>query len=274
MASVGRRGLLSLIAGALTWAGLRPALAQDAFEAPFDPARLPFPAIKVAGRDALKRWEAIRAEGKVWPVVLGDALSCSHLLDTLSYDKASTAELIAAARDVVFPRDLLAKDAADNAAFLAELKAKGIAYDTEGEDGPEVGEWPARPEAYSPLGSIQDYRTNRPAPEVYIGLLPTTDGTTTPAWLKFGNWNACPPVEHQIAVLRSLRDRYGAEIVACTHDMIDLRVARRPKTREEALGLARELYVYCGDSVDQGHETLSRFAAALMASEWWSFWWD
>jgi hypothetical protein len=38
--------------------------------------------------------------------------------------------------------------------------------------------------------------------------------------------------------------------------------------------LAREQYLYCGDIVDQGTGTLSRLATALMADDWWYFWWD
>jgi Domain of unknown function (DUF4253) len=51
-------------------------------------------------------------------------------------------------------------------------------------------------------------------------------------------------------------------------------VAVRPKTREEALALARDQYVYCADNIDQGVRTYSALAAALMESDWWYFWWD
>ena len=55
---------------------------------------------------------------------------------------------------------------------------------------------------------------------------------------------------------------------------INLRVATRPKTREEALALAREHYVYCADVIDQGFPSYSALAAYLMANDWWYFWWD
>jgi hypothetical protein len=55
---------------------------------------------------------------------------------------------------------------------------------------------------------------------------------------------------------------------------MNVRVQRRPPTREAALELAREQYVYCSDIVDQGVQTLSAFAAALMENDWWYFWWD
>jgi hypothetical protein len=51
-------------------------------------------------------------------------------------------------------------------------------------------------------------------------------------------------------------------------------VQRRPKSPAEAIALARDLHPYCSDSIDQGYETVSARAAALMASDWWTFWWD
>jgi len=57
-------------------------------------------------------------------------------------------------------------------------------------------------------------------------------------------------------------------------DTINLQVANRPKTREEALALARDQYVYCPDIVDQGVETYNALAADLVANYWWYFWWD
>ena len=58
------------------------------------------------------------------------------------------------------------------------------------------------------------------------------------------------------------------------HDVMNIRVQRKPDTRAAALDLAREHYVYCSDIVDQGAGTLSALAAALMENDWWYFWWD
>src|SRR5262249_5046813 len=111
-------------------------------------------------------------------------------------------------------------------------------------------------------------------PKVHIAIIPTDDWTTIPAYLNWGGWNACPHPEYHIAALRSWRDRFGAELVGLSFDVMNLRVARRPATREAALELAREQYFYCGDIVDQGTGTLSRLAATLMTDDWWFFWWD
>jgi hypothetical protein len=55
---------------------------------------------------------------------------------------------------------------------------------------------------------------------------------------------------------------------------VNLRTTRFAATREEALDLAREQYLYCADIVDQGTGSLSLLAANLMVDPWWFFWWD
>lgn len=138
-----------------------------------------------------------------------------------------------------------------------------------------LGDWPAEPppaeRRYAPPS---DRKTGLPVPEVAIVLVPTTDPTTIPAHLRWGDWNANPEAEHHVAALRSWRDRFGAELVALSHDLLELRVARRPADRDAAIALAYEQYWYCSDIVSQGFQDLSRLAAHLTVSDWWAFWWD
>jgi hypothetical protein len=135
-----------------------------------------------------------------------------------------------------------------------------------------VGEWPSEVDPSPGLSVARE--TGKPLLKVHIALLPTDDWTTIPAHLKWGGWNACPPPEYHIAALRSWRDRFGAELVGLSHDTMNLNVTRRPTTREAALELAREHYLYCDDIVNQGTGTLSPLAASLMTDDWWYFWWD
>ena len=124
------------------------------------------------------------------------------------------------------------------------------------------------------LSVADDLLTGKPLPKVYIGLVPTDDWTTIPAYLRWGGWNDCPRAEYHVAAMRTWRDRYGAELVGMSSDTINVRVATRPKSREEALALARDQYIYCADVIDQGVYTYSALAADLMANDWWYFWWD
>jgi Domain of unknown function (DUF4253) len=62
--------------------------------------------------------------------------------------------------------------------------------------------------------------------------------------------------------------------VTMTQDTIELAVERPIQTREDALAVAHEQYVYCADIVQQGTETIEGLAAALLNAPEWFFWWD
>jgi hypothetical protein len=141
------------------------------------------------------------------------------------------------------------------------------------ESSPQVGEWPTTAPR-SPGLSVASGLNGGPLPAAHVIVIPTGDWTTIPAHLNWGNWNGCPAPEFHVAALRAWRDRFGAELVGLSHDVMNLRVARKPATRSEALDLAREHYAYCPDVIDQGVGTLSELAAALIENDWWYFWWD
>ncbi len=75
-------------------------------------------------------------------------------------------------------------------------------------------------------------------------------------------------------VLNSQLGDRGAELIGLGADTMNLRVSRKPATREQAFALAREQYFYCNDIIDQGMGSYRALAAGLMASDWWFFWWD
>jgi hypothetical protein len=139
---------------------------------------------------------------------------------------------------------------------------------------PRTGDWPTEPMGAPGLSVATETLTGAPLEKVQIVILPTDDPSTIPAYLHWGHWNGCPAPEYHIAALRSWRERFGAELVGLSHDVMNVRVQSRPSTREAALELAREQYVYCSDIVDQGVQSLSALAAVLMESDWWYFWWD
>jgi hypothetical protein len=138
-------------------------------------------------------------------------------------------------------------------------------------EGTQIGEWPEPPEAME-FSAGMSYPGL--SPTRHIVILPTQDATEAPAYLNFGGWNENPPPEHHIAALRGWRDRFGAELLTCGTDLMELSIARRPPLREAALALAQEQYAYCNDLIDQGFTTFAALAGSLMVSDWWSFWWD
>ena len=275
-------------------------------------AKFPFKLVETTGDRAFAKWRELKASAEGTPVVLGgddEQSSFDSLLTPFgpngpNYPRMRTVEEILERADgVKFPDDLASRNKAASDAAIADLKAK-LAADPnmplptiiENNGGkqraytreetiaamlaesrePPIGDWPPSvPRDGAPYPTVAyDILTGKPLQKVYIGIAPTKDWTTIPAYLRYGNWNACPAAEYHVAAMRQWRDRYGAELVGISSDTINLRVARKPQTREEALGLARDQYVYCNDIIDQGAGTYSALAAELMASDWWYFWWD
>ena len=136
------------------------------------------------------------------------------------------------------------------------------------------GEWPHEPEVVSEYTVPRECLTYRPHKEVFLALVPTSEGWQTPLLLGFGDFNACPPSHVHAALARMWLREYGAEIVSMRHDTLEFRVARPPSTREEALALAELQFEYCDDIVLQGIGYIQSLAASLLASKIWYFWWD
>lgn len=215
-------------------------------------ARFPYEIVETTGENALAKWEELKSAGRGVPVIVGDDVD--NVLGPFYPDASEplipVSEQLAAADAIRFPEDLRPED-----------------------DEPALGEWPAGMPKPVGFSAALDLRSQAPMPRVYIVLIPTDDPTTVPAYLHWGNFNGCLPAPYHVAALRNWRDRYGAELVALGNDTLELRVARKPATREEALELARVHYAYCGEFQNHGM-TLSEMAADLMVEDWWQFWWD
>jgi hypothetical protein len=119
-----------------------------------------------------------------------------------------------------------------------------------------------------------DILSGKAVDDLWMVLLPTRHGFEVPAHMAFGDWNACPAPEEHVAILRCWHERYGAEIVTMSHDVIELRASRPPAGEEEAVRLAFEQCWYCRDIVDQGVGTIDALAQILREGQIWYFWWD
>jgi Domain of unknown function (DUF4253) len=237
----------------------------------------PFEIVETTGENALAKWEELKSAGRGVPVVVGPDVE--PILDPFQPTPAS--EALAAASAINFPEDLPIMRRDENAAALARLREMDPSLEDDDEDDDDAhealrseGEWPAEVSRSPGLSVVHHFRSGRPLAKVYIVLVPTDDPTTVPAHLHIGNWNACPAPEYHVAALRHWRDRYGAELVGLKGDTMNIRVARKPATREEAVELAKLQYVYCNDIIDQGVGSYNALAAELMAHHWWFFWWD
>ena len=268
-------------------------------------AAIPFERIETTGAQALATWERLKASKRGWPVVIGGDEDLYRIGEQLSImaEEGSDPGILDRASKLVHPRDLQIlrdRDSAEGEAMnratlngpddelpvIEEIGTDGshhrltpaeIRKQLENQiasKGPPIGEWPDKPVPAGPGLTIAFDLEGKPLDRVHILLIPTDESAAVPAFLRWGGWNACPAPELHVAALRSWHKRYGAELVGITGDVINLRVTRRPATRDAALALARDQSLYCEDIVDQGTQTLAPLAATLMQDDWWFFWWD
>jgi hypothetical protein len=218
---------------------------------------LPFEVISCPGATALEEINRIAASGRGYPVLLGG---------TEDYE-----QIIENAEDIEDDAEEIAKRALaiDTDAWLAER------FDSDPEFYEEInGEWPEDIENSNKIIGHTDISGGEPLDEVHIAVLPTSDSWRVPCLLKFGGWNECPFAEEHAAMFRRWQEKYGARVITVTGDTIEMMVDRPPTTRDEALELAREQYLYCADIVQQGTETIEALAATLLDGPVWFFWWD
>jgi len=236
-------------------------------------AALTYERVTVSGKDALAEWERLKASGRGWPVVIGSDEDLERIADQFTTDDPTIFGGVPGSTPRP-PAQILA--AAEAIRFPADLQKWSGAYRPEDLRAP-LGDWPTLVGDHAPdVGPsiANDLMTGAPHDRVHILLLPAGHGWEAPAYLRWGNWNACPPPEYHVAALRDWNRRYGAELVAVNGDMMNVRVRTRPRDRAEAVALARDMYGYCPDIIDQGAGSISSLAAGLMESDWWYFWWD
>lgn len=113
------------------------------------------------------------------------------------------------------------------------------------------------------------------AHEKLIGvIIESKDSWEIPAHFSYGDWNDCPSPELHCAIWRYWQEKYGAHIVGVSNDVIEAFIINPPTSKDAAMELAIEQYLYCPDIVDQGVETISNLASSLMNHQVWYFWWD
>jgi hypothetical protein len=200
---------------------------------------------EVAGESAMTAFEAAKTEGKGVPVIIGGG----------EPDRQSLADMMQYRNLTEF--------------YLREADAKPDPYASKAK--------PRMPKEWVKAGPfVQDAHPflvkNHPEgfkPIVTLAYIPAQTSADIPAFLKLGSWNAVPDANVFVALLRKWQRDYGAELVALRVDCMDVRVARKPATQEEALILAREHLKFCATGA-----TIAETAAELMETDWWHFWWD
>jgi hypothetical protein len=209
-------------------------------------AEFPFPTREVSGEKALAEFDAAKSDATAVPVIIaGGSNMVQAIADAMARRKESVATLLDKASANPDPSKKSPKP---------RMPAKW----------PEVG----------PLKDVgpflaYDYMKNTFKTVVTLAMIPAPSSADLPAHLKFGGWNASPQPDEMVAMLRKWKRDYGAELVAISADAMEIRVARKPATREEAMVLAREHKAFC-----ETEGTIAETAAELMQLNWWHFWWD
>jgi hypothetical protein len=244
------------------------------------------------GTQAVAIWQQLRdivPQTDRWPVLLGDMEELERIQENLEdFEDQATADLLQEA-EAIDPLVWLAERHQD----LIERLEKARDFTAPGSEKPASafpveqllaqekafrgiprGTWPSGDRAAHEFSIPFDMSSHKPLRRVYIGLVPTDIDWQVPAFLKFGGFNRCPEPSEHVALLRHWEELYDAELVGMTRSVIEMSVARPPTTRKEALELAKQHYLYCPDTVDQGTKTLDALAATLLGGTVWSFWWD
>jgi hypothetical protein len=225
-----------------------------------------------SGRDAEQCWHALRAQvatSGYWPVILGNDDDFERVTDHLTerYTRNMAVATILADAATIDAEEWL------RAALQMQDAEDGPWDTTEGEFALR-GPWPTDMAPSTTISVPYDWQTHEPYPHIAIGLVPTTTSWQVPAYLRFGDYNACPnPAEHA-SIMKRWKEQYDTEVMSMTHDTIELHVAHPPTNRDRAITLAYEQFAYCSDIVDQGVETLDALAATLLNGKVWFFWWD
>ena len=110
--------------------------------------------------------------------------------------------------------------------------------------------------------------------DIFVILAPTRKSWEVPAFLRFGGWNECPSPEEQVCILKYWNNKYGAEVLAITYDTLECLISHPPQTREQALELSKEQYIYSGIETIENLSDIVSQAAGIVNNTTWYFWWD
>ncbi len=110
--------------------------------------------------------------------------------------------------------------------------------------------------------------------EVILFRIPVRNPWEVVAWLPMGGWNECPAAEEMMAVAKYWYEQYGAVIATVSHDTLEFYVQDKVEDSERSLELAKEMYGFCADCVDQGYGSIAELWASIRKSSVWYFWWD
>lgn len=233
-----------------------------------------FEVITMSGKKALAELLDMREdlpESNSYPFLMGDDESFELVNETYDFNKKIPVTAIIEKAKEINPLELFEEGKKDAMPF----------DDAEFDEAALVGGWQYL-DSNRDIGlpwedsvmSHHDILSKIPFEKCFLGIAPTVESWQVPAYVRFGDWNCCPKPEEHCAVFRYWQEKYGAEIVSLTHDVIECCVLKPPQSEEECWELAWQQYAYCPDIVEQGVGTIGDLASTLRDSSYWYFWWD
>jgi hypothetical protein len=227
--------------------------------------RLPFEAFPVAGAKAVEAVKKLhREQPQKTAFVIGHPEDFGLFCEFMERRQSPEASLRAGAA-LTFEAWFAAMEK-QREQLLAE-------FDDDAEDDLH-GPWPDSAEPWSGFLAPIDHH-GLVKPELIVGLSPAPVARwwETFAHTRFGGWNECPGPEVHIMLGRRWAEQHGAMLVAHGYATVELSIARPVARREEAIRMAEVHHRYCPDNIT-GAGTFEEYAASLIGSTTWSFWWD
>jgi len=203
--------------------------------------------------------EASKCSGRL--IICGDKEQRSILEENAELSDLSSEKILTDAAEI------------DVSKWFIEKRAE-LEEDWEMELSENEGEWPGEIVNKQDFTLTSDVLSGKLLDNLTGIKLSSDEAWKVIAQLKFGGWNDCPNPEEHCAIWKYWEEKYGAKIIGVSSDIIEAYVTNPPKSKEEAMELAWEQYLYCYDIVEQGVETVSNLGASVLNHKFWYFWWD
>lgn len=112
------------------------------------------------------------------------------------------------------------------------------------------------------------------APQLLLALSPDAHPESLLPMLGFGGTDTNPPIEEHLAILAYWQSLWGARLVACGPQRLELLVLRRPASWRDAFELAQEHLDYCPMLTHDTPHTIKTRATMLREHNLWTFDWS
>jgi Domain of unknown function (DUF4253) len=243
----------------------------------FDSDQGPIYDLVVDGAGAHETWRKLREGGPALgcrPVLLGDEAMARELRARALYVTSLKTVAILNESRTLDPEDWFQDRYLDEVDEAERRAAEDRTYWREqlAYSGPfrglPQGPWPDVPPAPTVSALVPT------SADMHIALVPTLFDRQIPAFLRYGAYGSCPSAGEHVALLHYWEVRHGIALLGMAGHRVEVEVTKPPRTRDEALELAREHYLYCPDLLLAGSNTLQELAARLLDAPLWSFWWE